>query len=71
VKISELQAILAKVATLAGDINVKLSHAESEAETEIKGLAVLVTGAEGVENSIVTIVHDTVAAGPVSAFDAA
>ena len=56
-KVSEFQAAFAKVAQLVGDVEVKLTHATDEVESELKGFAVLIGTAEGVDKSAVMLVH--------------
>lgn len=64
-KLSEIQAILTKAATLLGDAPVILQHAETQAVTDIHGLQVLINDATQAEGGIITLVHGATAAAVV------
>jgi hypothetical protein len=67
VKISDLTALLSRVQQIAGDVDVVLQAADTEAETVITDLGIHLDPASGSVGSSLTITHGTAPAPPPAA----
>jgi hypothetical protein len=59
-KITEIQAVLARVSQIVGDAPAILKSAESEVETEIKGVEILLRADGAAEGNVVSLIHGAV-----------
>jgi hypothetical protein len=58
-KLSELQSLLGRIQQLAGDVDVVLKAADSEAETVITDLGIHLDATSAAPTSTLTITHGT------------
>jgi hypothetical protein len=59
-KISEIQNFLTKAATLVGDAPTIIQDAESEVETELKAIAVVIRAEGDPLGTVVSLIHGAV-----------